>query len=138
MPDIQLSNPMVRAQLQTQLQVLMTKAAENKNPDVYAWYTLEETAEPFYPVLRELVGDDSEGALQRIAEIEPGVMSFADWFMDYGDAIREQFIEAEKSAQENALNTDAESGDNEADFDSNQPDVSSATEKTAVTADATD
>jgi hypothetical protein len=122
-------NPFVTNEIRNQLRFLMQKAIDNKNPGVYADLLVEEMNPEYYPLLVEAVGEDDEHALQKFAEIEPGILQFPQWFKAFASIIREMFNEGDdEQLDENGLNAIAEKGDNGVIVDSeSQRDVNTST-----------
>lgn len=129
--EMNLNHPMVRAKLQQQLQSLMQKAHEDKNPEIYALLMVEELPEQFYSMLLDAIGHDNATAIKNFADIEPGIMQFEAWFNEFVDGIRMQFVEATDLKQESGLNDGHEPGHNVGILDSNQTTDAHTTTTTA-------
>jgi len=100
-PQKQIENPpeqpdmniIVKQKLKNHLQVLCTKAAENRNPALWADLTIDEIPEQFYPQLIDVLGSDDEVAFVNMSEINPTIIEHREWFLTFIGEIRAAFTD---------------------------------------------
>lgn len=86
--------------LAKKLKELVGKAAQRRDTITYANVVLDEVPESFYGMLVELLGDDDQAAVDKLAEIEPSVNSYREWFLALCANIREGLVLADEDAGE--------------------------------------
>lgn len=74
--------------LRAHLQELCKKAADDRNPAVYAQVAADEVPEAYYGKLLEFLGSDDAQAVANLAKVCPEVGSYQPWFMEFCAELR--------------------------------------------------
>ena len=74
--------------LRGKLTDLCERAADDRNPGVYAQVALDEIPDAYYPKLVEFLGADDLKAVDKLVAICPQVAQFRPWFVEFCAEIR--------------------------------------------------
>lgn len=88
-------NPIIKHKLNRHLAFLIEKAKQGKDPELWVEVTLDEVPDNYYPLLVDNLGANDDEAFLNMAKINPDIVNFKPWFIDFCRIMRDAFSEAD-------------------------------------------